>query len=168
MEPAATSNKIKFYSTRGDYGCFSNFSNHRVSYKGHTYKTSEHAFQSMKFEGTKHEKEVRESSGPSEAARMGRDRKLPLRKDWESVKISIMYDIVYAKFTQNEDLKKTLLDTGDSVLIESTSNDSFWADGGDGSGKNMLGIILMQVREKIKSINSQTFKLTSECGIIQS
>jgi predicted NAD-dependent protein-ADP-ribosyltransferase YbiA (DUF1768 family) len=34
-------------------------------------------------------------------------------------------------------------------LIEQTQNDAYWGDGGNGSGKNMLGRILMEVREKI-------------------
>ncbi len=83
-------------------------------------------------------------------ANKGRDRSLPLRKDWESVKDNIMREVVYAKFTQHDHLKKTLLETGDAKLIEHTANDSYWADGGNGKGKNMLGIILMEVREKIR------------------
>jgi predicted NAD-dependent protein-ADP-ribosyltransferase YbiA (DUF1768 family) len=43
------------------------------------------------------------------------------------------------------------METGDATLIEHTANDSYWADGGDGSGKNMLGIILMEVRNKLRS-----------------
>jgi O-acetyl-ADP-ribose deacetylase (regulator of RNase III) len=44
----------------------------------------------------------------------------------------------------------TLLSTGNDYLVEHTKNDSYWADGGDGTGKNMLGIILMEVRDSIK------------------
>jgi predicted NAD-dependent protein-ADP-ribosyltransferase YbiA (DUF1768 family) len=42
-----------------------------------------------------------------------------------------------------------LLSTGDAKLIEHTSNGFHWADGGDGSGKNMLGQILMEVRKQL-------------------
>jgi len=35
------------------------------------------------------------------------------------------------------------------VRIEHTRNDRYWADGGDGKGKNMLGIVLMETRAKI-------------------
>jgi predicted NAD-dependent protein-ADP-ribosyltransferase YbiA (DUF1768 family) len=42
-----------------------------------------------------------------------------------------------------------LLSTGDAKLIEHTTNDSCWADGGDGSGKNMLGQILIEVRKQL-------------------
>ncbi len=142
---------INFYTTRGTYGCFSNFSRHPVTLKGLVWKTSEHYFQAQKFADTKYEEAVRQCNMPGDAANIGRDRSLPLRKDWESVKDSIMEEVVYAKFTQNPEIKQVLLSTGDSELVEHTENDSYWGDGGDGSGKNMLGKILMKVRERIKN-----------------
>jgi hypothetical protein len=145
---------INFYLTGEKYGPFSNFSRHPIKLAGKTWSTSEHYFQAQKFVGTQYEEEVRKIKKPSEAAKMGRDRSLPLRKDWESVKDNVMRDAVYAKFTQNEDLKEFLLSTGNDKLVEHTVNDSYWADGGDGSGKNMLGIILMEVRDKIRNEKS--------------
>jgi ribA/ribD-fused uncharacterized protein len=142
--------QINFYSSRGEFGCFSNFSRHPVKLEGHVYPTSEHYYQSKKFEGTKHESEVRKASGPMEAARLGRDKRKPLRRDWESVKDNIMYKVLKAKFTQHEDLKQTLLNTGDNILCEHTENDFYWADGGDGSGKNMLGKLLMKLRSELR------------------
>lgn len=56
---------------------------------------------------------------------------------------------VYTKFTQHKDLKNILLSTGDATLIEHTNRDSYWGDGGDGSGQNWLGKTLMIVREQI-------------------
>lgn len=145
---------INFYLTGEKYGPFSNFSRHSVKLDGKTWPTSEHYFQAQKFAGTQYEEQVRKVKKPSEAAKMGRDRSLPLRKDWESVKDNVMRDAVYAKFTQHEDLKELLLSTGNDKLVEHTVNDSYWADGGDGSGKNMLGIILMEVRDKIRNEKS--------------
>ena len=52
--------------------------------------------------------------------------------------------------TQHDDLKAILLGTGDAKLVEHTENDTYWGDGGDGSGKNRLGQILMQVREEFR------------------
>lgn len=57
---------------------------------------------------------------------------------------------VEAKFHQHADILQILLATGDAVLVEHASNDRYWANGGDGSGKNMLGIILMEVRAKLR------------------
>ncbi len=55
-----------------------------------------------------------------------------------------------AKFMQHDKLKRLLLATGDALLIEHTSNDSYWGDGGgNGHGKNMLGRLLMELRSKL-------------------
>ena len=54
-----------------------------------------------------------------------------------------------AKFSQHHQLRTLLLGTGCAQLIEHTRNDSYWGDGGDGSGQNMLGKLLMQVRGEL-------------------
>jgi ribA/ribD-fused uncharacterized protein len=144
MEP------IKFYKVDDEYGCFSNFSPHPIRMKGKVWPTSEHYFQAQKFAGTEHEEEIRLIKSPMIAARMGRDRKRPLRPDWESVKDEIMLEAVRAKFTQSEELREFLLATGDAEIIERASNDGYWGDGGDGSGRNMLGKTLMLVREELR------------------
>jgi ribA/ribD-fused uncharacterized protein len=84
------------------------------------------------------------------AARMGRSRKHPLRSDWETVKDDIMREALRAKFTQHQVLRSLLLETSDAELIEHTTNDSYWADGGDGTGKNRLGQLLMELREEFR------------------
>lgn len=146
---------IQFYSTTGEHGCFSNFSRHPIFLKGKRWPTSEHFFQAQKFEGTKHEEEVRLCKKPAEAAALGRSRKLPLRRDWESVKDQVMLEAVRAKFNQHEELKAILLGTGDALIVEHTEKDSYWGDGGDGSGKNRLGQILMQVRDELRAGEGQ-------------
>jgi ribA/ribD-fused uncharacterized protein len=85
------------------------------------------------------------------AARMGRSRKRPLRKDWESAKDRIMHEAVLAKFAQHADLREILLGTGDAEIVEHTVNDAYWGNGDDGSGENRLGQILMRVREELRS-----------------
>ncbi len=140
---------IKFYSTSDEYGEFSNFARYAIKLKGKKWPTSEHYFQAMKFENSKDQDAVRKTKTPMEAARSGRDRKKKLRRDWESVKDNIMREAVLAKFTQHKSLAELLASTGSAKLIEHTEKDDYWGDGGDGSGKNMLGRILMEVRGKI-------------------
>jgi hypothetical protein len=89
-----------------------------------------------------------------DAATEGRNRSNILRDDWEQIKDTVMYKAVKAKFLQHADMKLVLLNTGSSPIIEHTSNDNYWADGGDGSGKNMLGIILMRVRDELRLISA--------------
>lgn len=140
---------INFYREGDEYGYFSNFSKHPITIDGKDYATTEHYFQAMKFQGTKFEELVRIAKSASDAASEGRDRSKPLRKDWNEVKDEIMFKCVLAKFTQYDDLKSNLLKTKDALLVEHTRNDSYWGDGGDGTGKNMLGITLMKVRDVI-------------------
>jgi ribA/ribD-fused uncharacterized protein len=68
----------------------------------------------------------------------------------EQVKEAVMMTALRAKFTQHAKLKRLLLSTGDKILIEHTTNDSYWGDGGDGSGKNRLGHLLMELRAELK------------------
>jgi ribA/ribD-fused uncharacterized protein len=144
------SEPIHFYSVREEYGVFSNFAPYFIFLKGKRWPTSEHYFQAQKFAGTPREEEIRREKSPRIAANMGRSRQHKLRSDWESVKDAIMREAVLAKFSQHEELKKILLDTGDAPLVEHTERDSYWGDGGDGSGKNRLGEILMSVRAELR------------------
>jgi ribA/ribD-fused uncharacterized protein len=146
--------EIRFYSTRDEYGCFSNFAAAPFTLHGRRWRTSEHYFQAQKFAGTLREEEIRQVSSPAVAARMGRSRKHRMRPDWEKVKDALMREAVLAKFSQNDDLRAVLLGTGDAVLVEHTERDSYWGDGGDGRGRNRLGEILMSVREELRNVET--------------
>ena len=143
---------ITFYSTKNEYGCFSNFAAFPITLVGKVWPTSEHYFQAQKFEDNEHQEAIRTEPSPMIAAKMGRDRSKKLRRDWESVKVSIMTDAVRAKFAQHQELKDTLLSTGDATIVEHTENDSYWGDGG---GKNMLGQILMHIRDELHAQANQ-------------
>lgn len=145
---------IRFYSTREEYGSFSNFYAAPFVLDGRRWRTSEHYFQAQKFAGTPREEEIRQATSPAVAARMGRSRRHRLRPDWEKVKDAVMREAVLAKFSQHDELRAVLLDTGSIILIEHTERDSYWGDGGDGSGRNRLGEILMSVREELRRVES--------------
>ena len=141
---------IYFYKTNEKYGCFSNFAHYGFELDEKWWMTSEHYFQAQKFYGTEYVEIFRLLDNPMKAAKMGRNRNLPLREDWEEVKDDVMRKAVYAKFSQNIELKNILLDTDSEYIVENTSNDYYWGCGTNGSGKNMLGIILMEIRDKLK------------------
>jgi ribA/ribD-fused uncharacterized protein len=142
---------INFYRTSDEFGDFSNFAAFPIELKGVVWPTSEHYFQAQKFAGTHHEELIRMAASASAAAKMGRERRRPLRADWDTVKDDVMREVVLAKFEQYPELKLLLLCTGDAEIVEHTTNDSYWGDGGDGSGLNMLGRILMETRQILKS-----------------
>jgi N-glycosidase YbiA len=147
---------IQFYHLNKPYGFFSNFAPYPICLKEKIWLTTEHYFQAQKFANTFHEEEIRLAPTPRDAAEMGRDRGRPLRKDWNAIKNEVMREALYAKFSQHPDLSQKLLATGDLKLIEHTQNDRYWGDGGDGSGVNMLGKLLMEVREQIRLLQQES------------
>ena len=142
---------IQFYAVGEPFGEFSNFAPFPIRLRGREWPTTEHYFQAQKFAGTDREHKIRKARTPGVAARLGRDRAVSLRKDWEAVKLGVMREAVLAKFTQHSELRGKLLATGDAVLVEHTASDQFWGDGGDGAGENWLGRILMEVRSGVRA-----------------
>jgi len=67
------------------------------------------------------------------------------------VKDNLMYEVLFEKFSQHEALRNQLLETGTAHIVEHTASDHYWGDGGDGSGKNQLGITIMKVRDALKN-----------------
>lgn len=142
---------VYFYSSRDAHGYMSNFARYAVMVDGKKYRTSEHYYQSKKYEGTYWETKVRNADGPMKAAQIGRDKRGPLRKDWNSVRDDVMRKVVEAKFRQHADLAERLLATGNAKLIERTTDDTYWGCGNSGTGKNMLGVILMEIRTMLRA-----------------
>ncbi|ELY4541782.1 NADAR family protein, partial [Cronobacter sakazakii] len=127
-------------------GVFSNFHSTGFSVSEIWWPTVEHYFQAQKFHDEILREKIRSLTSPMEAAKVGRSRNYPLREDWELIKDDVIRFAVLKKFSQNDEAKNILLSTGGAELIEHTKNDRYWADGGDGTGKNMLGKILMETR----------------------
>jgi len=145
---------IYFYTAGEEYGCFSNFSQHGFELDDKYWKTAEHYFQAQKFAGTVFADKVREARSPKEAAEIGRRRDFPLRDDWEAVKDDVMRRAVLKKFQTHDEISYILLETVDEHIVENAPGDYYWGCGKDGTGKNMLGRILMEVREKLREVGT--------------
>ncbi|MGZ3758109.1 MAG: NADAR family protein [Mucilaginibacter sp.] len=145
--------EIKFYKVSDLYGEFSNFSAFPIIIAAEVWPTVEHYFQATKFGDFNLQDKIRAMASPMDAAKEGRNRNNIIRDDWEEVKEKIMYRAVRAKFLQHPKLKFLLLNTGEVPIVEHTVNDAYWADAGDGSGGNRLGIILMRVRKELRAIS---------------
>lgn len=136
-----------YYNTDDEpYNCFSNFSPHGFELDGRWWPTSEHYFQAQKFVGTNHVEVIQRAKTPLEAAQLGQDRARPLRSGWRQIKEAIMLKCVLHKFQVHDDIRMILLNTADRLIIEDWPHDYYWSNGADGSGKNRMGHILMNVR----------------------
>lgn len=131
---------------KGKYYFLSNFYPAPVMYEGLLYQNNEAAFQSAKVKDLDRRKQFCKID-PSTAKKKGRN--VPLRNDWEDIKDEVMYQCVKDKFTRNQDLAQKLINTGNEELVEgNTWNDIYWGVC-RGRGKNVLGKILMRVRDEI-------------------
>lgn len=130
---------------KGDYFFLSNFYVVPVFYQGIRFESSEAAFQAAKCP-----ERMQDFCGlnPQMAKRLGR--RVALRPDWEEVKYNVMYQICKAKFLQNPELVKRLIETGDAELVEgNTWGDKVWGVC-NGAGENHLGKVLMRIREELR------------------
>jgi len=142
---------IRFYHSDQPWGELSNFSRHPVCLRGCIWPTVEHFYQAQKFSGTEHEEAIRCCHSPMRAKQhasvLG---DLSVRQDWPLVKETVMLEGLIAKFEQHPDLRELLLRTGTCLLVEHANDDEYWGDGGNGSGKNRLGHLLMRVRTECR------------------
>ncbi len=130
-------------SFRDEYRWLSNFYPCVIEIEGLKFGSVESGFQSMK---TSIGRERFCILSPSQAKKLGRA--IVLREDWEEIKVDIMRELLLVKFGGGM-LKVKLLNTGSEELVEGNWwGDKFWGVC-DGVGENMLGKLLMEVRNKV-------------------
>ena len=154
-------NAVMFY---GRDSFLSNFYPCNFSIQAKHFCTVEQYFQFQKACAVDN-KEVAEmimkNKNPSEQHRLGRRLAIGEAVWNNETAIEVMETALEAKFSQNEDLKKMLLATGDRLLIECNKYDKFWSNGLSlhdvnastrrmWKGKNALGDVLIKIRENLK------------------
>ena len=131
----------------GKHEFLSNFHPSPIEVDGILYPTVEHAFQAAKTDDPEEKRTIAAAATPSKAKQKGR--KVTLRPDWEKVKVGIMEGLVRMKFEAHTKLRRQLLATGHTELVEgNTWNDRYWGVC-QGEGRNELGKILMKVRAEL-------------------
>ena len=149
---------IRFYrANEKPYGAFSNLYRRDMEFEGRRFLTAEHAYQF----GKARRPEVREwlMSAPSPSLLAMAAHGLyswDITSGWSRDKLEKMRAVLLAKFTQHADLRDLLLSTGAEELVETgTVNNAvnrFWGMvnvNGKLVGQNMLGILLIEVRETL-------------------
>ena len=141
---------IEFYKEFGELGYLANYSNHGFTKDGVFYKTVEHYYQSEKFDDPEIKNKIINADTPKEASNIGRDRNLKRIDDFKSIKNQVMFDGILEKFRQHRDIAYKLIETRNKKIAEATIDEYYWGIGKDKSGKNVIGDILVRVRERIK------------------
>ena len=165
---AVPGDAMRFYKSWDVNGALSNFSPHPVDAPavwGESqgaiveWPTVEHFYQAQKFSGvddvaaTEAMEAIRAASSPEEAARIGRtlQRTRPslIRRDWDACKEGVMRAALCAKLTRHAAPRNLLMGSRDAgqMVREDSPTDAVWGVGRDGSGKNLLGRLLMELRD---------------------
>jgi ribA/ribD-fused uncharacterized protein len=71
------------------------------------------------------------------------------KPEWDDIKNDVMYRAIESKFTQHSKLRDVLLGTSDGQILYQNKNDFYWGTGEDGNGANMLGKLLMKLRQSM-------------------
>lgn len=131
-----------------EFRWLSNFAPCHIFYGGLRFDTVEHAYQAAKTTDPRAKLQIQACVFPGYAKRMGK--RVPMRGDWDEIKLSVMLDLVRQKFSDRS-YKLLLLETGDQEIIEGNHwGDVYWGVC-KGVGENHLGKIIMQVREEIRN-----------------
>lgn len=153
-----------FYRPNEPYGCFSNWYKSPFTVNGIRFNTAEQYIMYQKciiFGDKEAAADMLAANSPREQKAIGRRARGYIHKVWEGIRQMVAVKGLYAKFSQNEDLKKILLATGNAYIVETTENDRIWACGlslDDNNrfyadrwhGQNILGFALMEVRDILK------------------
>jgi GTP cyclohydrolase II len=142
-------NSIEFYEKEDKYGEFSNFSDHPFVLDRKYWRTSEHYYQANKFEiFSEVYTTIQQTKTATLAKKIAHSNEYD-KEEWNHKKILFMYNALYEKFSQNSGLIKILLSTKKDYIVEKAIDDEFWGSGADGEGKNMLGKLLMYLRDEL-------------------
>lgn len=139
--------EIRFYHETEEFGYLSNYWLAPITIEGVQWKSTEHYYQAQKTLDLTFAEKIRQAATCDQAKNLGNSSQCIYRPDWETKKIEAMNTAIKAKFDQHPDLKALLLATGKATLIEDSREDYYWGIGATGTGKNMLGTLLMELRD---------------------
>ncbi len=147
---------ISFYrANERPYGVLSNLYRREIVFEGRIFPTSEHAYQAGKAIKPAVREWIQAAPSPSLAAMAAHGLYTwDVVPDWATIKFDRMRAVLRAKFTQHPDLAEILISTGAKRLVEAgTVNNAvnrLWGQV-NGKGENMLGVMLMELRDQLAS-----------------
>ena len=123
----------------------SNFHPSPITIGAKCYSTVEHAYVALRVSDEDEREEIRRLRYPSQAK--AHVRRSPIEVD----SVALMRMLTREKYRQNPDLAKQLLETDERELVHWAPWDEFWGNGRRGAGKNMQGLIVMEVRQELRA-----------------
>ena len=133
-----------------EFYVLSNFSSFAIDFEGMRFPTSEHLYHWFKFKDHwVNQNLIQLAPSAHDAYKKSQEWKSKQRKDWDEVKLDIMYNILMLKVQQHPYVKQKLFETGKRLIVEDSHRDDWWGWGPNKDGLNMLGKLWMRVRSEI-------------------
>lgn len=164
---AAHAPEIRFYrSNEKPYGVFSNLHRTPVTFEDQVFPTAEHAYQAGKAAKPAVREWILSAPTPALVAMAAHGLYTwDIVPTWSKIKFDRMRGVLRAKFSQHPALQDLLLSTGNARLVEVGTTDNAvnrqWGEV-NGKGKNMLGVLLMEVRDELRQAQASLPKRATE------
>ena len=150
-----------FRTTTGEFGALSNMApDYPVTFYGIKIPTIEALYQACRYpDFPEIQTVILDQISPMTAKMKSKKYTDKTRDDWERVRVSIMRWCLRTKLAQNwQRFGAVLRKTGDKPLVEESVKDEFWGakpqDDGTLVGMNVLGRLLMELRQEYQEIES--------------
>jgi type I restriction enzyme S subunit len=149
---------VVFLKTNERFGGLSNMApGFPLRVNGVRIRTSEALYQACRFPHMPDvQRQIIDEHSPMTAKMRGKPFRKDSRSDWDAVRVKIMRWCLRVKLAQNwKEFGRLLLATGQRPIVEQSRKDDFWgakvAEDGSLVGMNVLGRLLMELREQMKS-----------------
>ncbi|KHJ36799.1 swarming motility protein YbiA [Pedobacter glucosidilyticus] len=153
---------VVFSKTTGQFGGLSNMAaGYSLFVNEVNIANSEILYQCCRFPlFPKLQQDIIAIENPMEAKTIARKHDNYSRQDWEDIKVDMMRWCLRVKLVQNFDkFSKLLKETENKAIVEYSAKDSFWGamptEKGKLQGKNVLGRLLMELRETVVKQNDK-------------
>lgn len=165
---------VVVYKTKEAFGGLSNMaSGYPLQINGVRILTTEALYQACRFPHMPEvQREIIGQHSPMTAKMKSKAHRKDSRPDWNEVRHKVMRWCLRVKLAQNyEEFGRLLLATCDQPIVEQSRKDNFWGaklvdESGDILvGQNVLGRLLMELREKLKKDTSDALKTVPALNI---
>ena len=134
---------------RGDI--LSGESNHPINIDGVVWPTVEHYYQAARFSNPAIRDRIRGMATTQLAIKESQVYRHTAVKDWTRIRLGCLTDAFRAMFSQHDECRKHLLETGGAELYQLGLYDDYWGFDRNGRGQNQLGAVLAKLRDEFRS-----------------
>lgn len=165
---------VVFFRTKEDFGGLSNMaSGYPLRIHGVRILTTEALYQACRFPHLPDvQREIIKQQSPMTAKMKSKPYRKDSRSDWNDVRYKVMRWCLRVKLAQNyKEFGRLLLATRDRSIVEQSRNDDYWGAkitdeyGEILIGQNVLGRLLMELRELLKLDSEGKLKAVPELNI---